>query len=410
MNEFEQQQPTEHDREAEPVEPAPRTEPMWVTPIPEEPAPEPDDAAAREQWFWSSKHDTPTEHRRHGWRSALAWVIAAMLGAGAGGGAVYLRLDPQRAGTVRIAPAPISQGSNLPTNAAARVAQAVLPSIVQIRVTGLAGAGLGSGVVYSTDGYIITNNHVIEGADQIIVNLPDGDQLPASVIGTAVNVGVDIAVLKIAATTDLVPATLGATSALHVGDLAVAVGSPFGLSATVTAGIISALHRNDQGFGEGRITDAIQTDAPINPGNSGGALANERGEVIGINTAILGNSGGNVGVGFAIPIEIARKVTEQIIKTGHAQLAFMGIQGDNLPGGKGARIGEVTPGFPAQKAGIRPNDVIVSMDGTTITSMDQLITLLVAHDVGDVVKIGLLRGSERLTVDVTLAARPESQG
>ncbi len=390
------------------VEPAPRTEPMWAMPVVEE-TPAEELEAEPDGWFWDKpQKEEPRRSERPGVRAALAWLIAAMLGAGAGGAAVYLKVDPQGPGAVRVVAPPVGDSTSLPTNAAARVAAAVLPSIVQIRTSGFVGGGVGSGVVYRSDGYIITNNHVIEGADEIIVNLPDGDQLAGSVIGTAANVGVDIAVIKIVPAKPLTPATFGRTADLHVGDLAVAVGSPFGLSATVTAGIISALHRNDQGVGgEGRIQDAIQTDAPINPGNSGGALANERGEVIGINTAILGGGGGNVGVGFAIPVEIARKVTEQIIRNGRAQLAFIGVQGDNLPGGKGARIAAVTAGYPAAEAGIRANDVIVSIDGRTISSMDQLITELIAHDVGDEVEMGILRGERRLSVKVTLAARPE---
>lgn len=402
------------------AEGAPRTEPMWAMPSTEEPVPaaaadetsepHPDDAGGEPHlWFWDAPRPGAEPHEQRGrlLRAALAWFIAATLGAGAGAGAAYLKLN-DGVGEVRVVEAPVRGSSPLPANAAALVAEAVLPSIVQLGVTGVVGEGLGSGVIYSSDGYIITNNHVIEGADEILVNLPNGDQLPGSVIGSAANIDVDIAVVKVAPTEPLTPATLGSTQDLRVGDLAVAIGSPFGLSATVTAGIISALHRNDQGLGgQGQIRDAIQTDAPINPGNSGGALANGRGEVIGINTAILSGGGGNVGVGFAIPVEIARKVTEQIIRTGRAQLAFLGVAGDNLPGGKGARVRTVTPGSAAAAAEILPGDVIVSLDGKDVASMDQLITLLISHDVGDRIKIVVQRGSRRLTLTATLQARPE---
>lgn len=386
-------------------EPAPRTEPSWaVTDEPSVPPREGDPYP----WFWDAQKAgvDPRAPKRFALRAMLAWFIAALLGAGVGGGAVYLRLGDSGIGEVRVVKPPITDVATVPENAAARVAQVVLPSIVQIRVAGVAGEGLGSGVVYSSDGYIITNNHVVEGADAIEVGLPTGDTVAGALIGTARNTGVDIAVIKVVPREPLTPATLGSTVDLHVGDLAVAIGSPFGLDATVTAGIISALHRN-QSLGGERFTDAIQTDAPINPGNSGGALANARGEVVGINTAIIGGSGGNVGVGFAIPVGIARKVTEQIIKTGRAELAYLGISGDNLPDGKGARVSEASPGDPAALAGIKADDVIVSFDGKVVRSMDELIGFLTEQDVGDVVKIGILRAGKAETLSVTLRARPE---
>jgi putative serine protease PepD len=191
---------------------------------------------------------------------------------------------------------------------------------------------------------------------------------------------------------------------LSVGDLAVAIGSPFGLQGTVTAGVISALHRNiNLGQGE-NLTDAIQTDAPINPGNSGGALADGRGDVIGINTAILGGSGGNVGVGFAIPISIAKRDADQIIKTGHAERPFLGISGDNAPNSGGALVQTVVSGGPAAGAGLKAADVIVALDGKAIASFDDLIAALSTHQPGQKVQVTYTRGGQRHTTTATLSS------
>ena len=355
--------------------------------------------------FWDLGTSEPAT--RHGvGRMALAWFIAAALGAGVGGALTYVAVEDGGSGVdVNVVGPPVRDIAALDENAAARVAAEVLPSIVQIDVNGDFTAGLGSGVIYSDDGYILTNDHVIQGASEILVNLPDGRQLPASVVGSAANVNVDIAVLKVAAE-GLPAATFGSSEDLVVGELAVALGSPFGLDSTVTAGIISALHRNITPAPNIRFTNAIQTDAPINPGNSGGALADSRGAVIGINTAILGDSG-NVGVGFAIPIDIARKVADQIIAGGRAQLPFLGIEGDNLPGRGGARVRAVDPGSAADAAGIREGDVIVELDGEAVDSMDSLIALLIERDVGQEVGLVVERGGDRITLTATLQARPE---
>jgi len=296
----------------------------------EEAAPEPDmtHEFRREPPFWS---DPSRPHEHTVMRAALACFIAALLGAGIGSYAMYQSLGGKGSpSNVNVVRNPVPGSTAIPDNQAAAVARAVLPSIVEIDVSGPTEQGLGSGIIFRADGYIITNDHVISGADVIQVNLSNGQKLPATVVGSAINSGVDIAVLKVNAR-GLRPATFGSTADLLVGDTAVAIGSPFGLQATVTAGVISALHRDLRQFGI-PFSDAIQTDAPINPGNSGGALANSHGAVIGINQAIVGSeTGGNVGVGFAIPVEWARKVADQIIAGGRPQLAFLGIAGDNLP-------------------------------------------------------------------------------
>lgn len=346
-------------------------------------------------------------------RLVMAWFLAALLGAGAGAGGAYVvlkdRIGDGTAGVVRVVDPPVNvSGGQGDPNAAARVAAAVLPSTVQIQAEAPSGGeALGTGVIYRADGYIVTNDHVVDGADSIVVSLPSGERLSAALVGTAAP-AVDIAILKVARG-GLPAATFGSAKDVQVGDLAVAVGSPFGLEGTVTAGVVSALHRDGLLGGQVRLTDAIQTDAAINHGNSGGALADASGVVIGINTAIVpgDGGGGNVGVGFAIPVDIVRKVADQIILTGRAQLAFLGITGTNLPDGDGALVQSVQSGGPAAKAGIRAGDIVVSIDGTPIDTMDALIAQIIQKGVGDSVAVGILRDGKRQTVSAKLAARPE---
>jgi len=341
-------------------------------------------------------------------RGLLAVFLAALLGVGVGTGVTYVALHDRTTtiGGNFVSP-PVVNVGGAPLDAVAGVAKAVMPSIVNIDVSeqGGLGSGTGSGVIYRSDGYIITNNHVIEGASDIQVTLATGEQLVGRVVGTAAPAA-DIAVVKIDKT-GLRAARLGSTKDIQVGDLAVAIGSPFGLQGTVTAGVISALHRNiTLGPGE-RFADAIQTDAPINPGNSGGALSDAKGDVVGVNTAIVGTTGGSVGVGFAIPIDIARRVADQIIAGGHASLPFIGISGQNLPNGKGALVQEVVNGGPADGGGIKPGDIIVELAGVKVGSMDELIAELIQLRVGESVKVVYTRNGQQHTTHVKLAARPE---
>lgn len=372
-------------------------------------------SAPHETWFWTDQqpHSQAEANalapRRRG-RAFVAWMLAALLGAGAGSATTYYALndDVGPSGTRLVSP-PVTDQLDVPSNQAALVAKEVLPSIVQITVASNGGGGAGSGVIYTDAGYIVTNLHVVENASRITVGLPTGEEMDARLVGSGSSAGVDIALLKVDAT-GLTPATFGSTRTISVGDLAVAIGSPFGLDATVTSGIISALHRNRE---EVNIRDAIQTDAPINPGNSGGALANARGEVVGINTAIFspgsnpfGGQGGNVGIGFAIPSEIVRNIADQIIEGKTPQLAYLGVEGASLPGGKGARISSVGEATPAEKAGLKSGDVIVDADSEGIRSMDELISFLIAQKVGSEVTLGVDRDGSRLSLKVTLGARP----
>ena len=237
---------------------------------------------------------------------------------------------------------------------------------------------LGSGVIVSPEGYILTNNHVVEGATEILVTTSDKRQYKARVVGT--DPKTDLAVLKVDAT-NLPAITIADSSKVQVGDYALAIGDPFGVGETVTMGIVSATGRTNLGIED--YEDFIQTDAPINPGNSGGALVNDRGELIGINTAILSHgSGGNEGVGFAIPTNLVRNIMDQIVSNGKVTRAYMGayIQGVSpelakafgAAAPRGALVGDVEPGSPAQKSGLEKGDIVVALDGKPITDSNQL--------------------------------------
>jgi S1-C subfamily serine protease len=304
----------------------------------------------------------------------------------------------------------VAEGSSKgePLVGVAGVARALLPSVVGIEVgrsaVPLGRRSGGSGVIFRSDGYIITNHHVVSRGDDIRVTLSNGEELAARLVGSAFPSD-DIAVIKVDRE-GLTSATLGSTEDLNVGDLAVAVGSPFGLEGTVTAGVVSALHRNFSLGPGARFTDGIQTDAPINPGNSGGALANAKGEVIGINTAIIG-FGVAEGLGLAIPIEIAKGDADQIIETGRAVRPFLGIAGESIPNDGGARVQEAVPGSGAVEAGLREGDVIIEIEGTKIGSMDDVVSVLRRFKVGDRVTLVHKRGEETRTVEVELRPPPE---
>lgn len=272
--------------------------------------------------------------------------------------------------------------------------------------------GLGSGVIVSPDGYILTNNHVVDKGTDIKVILADKRQFPGKVIGT--DPKTDLAVVKIAAN-GLPTISLGDSSKLEVGDYAFAIGNPFGVGETATMGIISATGRN--GLDIEDYEDFIQTDAAINPGNSGGALLNARGELIGINTAILtGGGGGNQGIGFAIPINMAKYVMDQILKHGKVIRGYIGIgiqevtpglaQAFKVPAEKGALIGDVEPNSPAAKAGLQRGDVITELNGEPITGANDLRLKVATLAPGTTVRLKVLRNGEPRDVSVTLGQAP----
>jgi serine protease Do len=274
---------------------------------------------------------------------------------------------------------------------------------------------LGSGVIVSPDGYILTNNHVVNGAQQLTVVLADQNKYPAKLIGT--DPQTDMAVIKINAK-DLTAASLGNSDSVKVGQWVIAVGNPFQLLHTVTAGIISAKGRSEIGLAD--YEDFIQTDAAINPGNSGGALADLDGNVIGINTAINTPSGGNVGIGFAIPISMAKQVMEALITQGKVTRGYVGlllqdlnqdlVKAMKLKSTEGVLVGDVTTDGPADKAGIKRGDVIIAMDGEKVANSPQLRNLVAQTKPGTKVKFTLLRGGQQMDITVELGERPKELG
>lgn len=310
------------------------------------------------------------------------------------------------------------------------VAEKVSPSVVQIDVTtrddneerlsrmlGIGGdgntpihRGMGSGVVFTPDGGILTNNHVIDEALTINVRLKDGRYLPAKLVGR--DPATDLAVVKIDAQ-GLPVAKLADSDASRVGEWVVAIGSPFGLGYSVTSGVLSAKGRG--GIGQNAIEDYLQTDASINPGNSGGPLCNLDGHVVGINSMIVGRG---TGIGFAVPSNIAKRVGEQILKTGHVQRAWIGVGYQDLtpelatamkvPAGAGALINSISDGSPAQKAAIKAGDIIASVGGKPIKGGHELIREILAHDVGQTIQLEIVRDGKHYGTNVVLTARPEA--
>ena len=276
--------------------------------------------------------------------------------------------------------------------------------------------GLGSGVIMSKDGYILTNNHVIREADKVTVMLGENKKYTAKVIGS--DPATDLAVIKIDAT-NLPAATLGNSDAARIGQWVIAVGNPFELLHTVTAGIISAKGRSTAGLNLA-YQDFIQTDASINPGNSGGALADLDGNVIGINTAISTPSGGSVGIGFAIPINMAKQVMDELIAQGKVTRGYLALVPQDidesmakawkLKSTEGALVGDVTPRGPADKAGIQRGDIITSFNGKKILNSTQLRQTVAQADPGETAKVNLLRDGREMPVSVVLGERPKDPG
>jgi serine protease Do len=267
--------------------------------------------------------------------------------------------------------------------------------------------GIGSGFVISADGYILTNNHVVEDADQIKVKTLNGKEYEGKVVGR--DPKTDLALVKINGAPDLEALKLGNSDSLKVGNWVVAIGSPFGLDQTVTAGIVSAKGR---AIGSGPYDDFIQTDASINPGNSGGPLLNTAGEVVGINTAIYSQSGGNVGIGFAIPINMAKEIATQLKEQGHVTRGWLGVgiqritpelaKSFGLKEDKGALVSEVVKGGPADKAGVETGDVIVQFDGKQIADSNDLPRMVAVTPVGKLVTVKVLRKGDVLDRQVKI--------
>jgi serine protease DegQ len=273
---------------------------------------------------------------------------------------------------------------------------------------------LGSGVIVSTSGYILTNNHVVESADEIEVSLSDGKTLLATVVGS--DPETDLAVLRVDAK-DLPAITFGASELLRVGDVVLAIGNPFGFGQTVTGGIVSALGRS--GLGINVFENFIQTDAAINPGNSGGALIDASGNLVGINTAIFSRNGGSMGIGFATPVSTAKNVLEQIIKNGNVTRGWIGVElapltpalAESFKLGTldGAIIRGVLNDGPADRAGVKPGDVLLSIDGKPVADPQGVLNLVTMISPGSAAKMKLKRKGQDLELPVTIGRRPKQQ-
>jgi S1-C subfamily serine protease len=346
-------------------------------------------------------------------------VLLAVLFVGALGGGIGWYLTKANDETPLLAPgtrlSQVDPGITREPGSVSRIAADVMPAVVSIEVrVGQAGA-TGSGVVIDGDnGYIVTNNHVVSGADgvagaEIRAVFFDGSGSAARIVGR--DPASDIAVLKVEKP-GLVTASLGTTKDVVVGDPVVAIGSPLGLAGTVTSGIVSALERPVRLAGEGSDTNAVinavQTDAPINPGNSGGALVDASGALIGINTAIAstGGAGGSIGLGFAIPVDTVRHIAEQLISTGSAVHASLGVNTRSVTDGTrdGALVLNVEPGSAAARAGIREQDIVIAVEGEPVGSSEELVVAVDAHDPGDTITIEVIRGGSSTEVEATLDA------
>ena len=333
-------------------------------------------------------------------------------------------IEPASVSTEPVSPAPrvqippaLIQGVDIPA-----VAEAVMPSVVSITTStrGFYGEqmGGGSGVILRRDGVVVTNNHVIEGASEAMAQLSDGREFPCRLIGR--DIATDLALLQMvgAPPEELVPVTFGDSEGVRLGESVLAVGNPFGLSGTVTMGIVSALGRGDVGIVD--YEEFIQTDAAINPGKSGGALVNTRGELIGINTAILSRSGGSQGIGFAIPVHLVRPITDSLLENGRVERGWIGVyiaklnpylaERLQIPAeARGVVVRSLVRGGPADEAEVLPGDLIQSVDGREVNSPSELRNAIAHRRAGDTVQLRFLRGGEARSIGVVLAPLPQER-
>jgi serine protease Do len=338
----------------------------------------------------------------------IAWGFCLLLLA------VWLPAAPARAQFSVLSPGPASF---------APLVRLVAPAVVGIAVMEAGGApsrarkepgrlappvaqAAGSGFIVTQDGAIVTNNHVIEGAASIMVTLNDGRRFPAHVVG--IDELTDLAVIRISPDRPLLPARWGDSADVEVGDWVLVAGNPFALGNSFTAGIVSAEGRD---IGDGPFDHFLQLDAPINPGNSGGPAFNMAGQVVGVNTAIVSPSGGSVGIGFAIPSDTARKIIASLLAHGNIARGWLGVSVADLPdAGQGAEITGVEADGPAYRAGLAPADIVVSVDGETVSDSASLIRAIASLPPGHKVKLGITRNGHILTLQVVVDRRPSQLG
>ncbi len=375
---------------------------------------------------WSSPLEPAPRHDANPPRARLPWipigVLCLLLGLGGGAaGALLVDIadgsspapnDPRPEAPTQVTSGPLAGGRD--DSPVVGVADTVLPSVVSLDVRGASAQVSGSGFVYDGQGHIVTNNHVIEPAaddGEIVVLLADGRAAPGTIVGRSP--AYDLAVIKLDDSTDLEPATLGTSGKVVVGQTVVAIGSPLGLNATVTSGIISATERpvTAGGKGETSYINALQTDAAINPGNSGGPLVDLEGRVIGVNSAIAtvespsDRQAGNIGVGFAIPIDQVVQTVEQIIETGQAEYPIIGAQVSVADTLDGARVQEVDDGSPADQAGLESGDIVTAINGDDVTDGVELIVKIRSFAPGETVALDVERDGESKSYDVVLGKK-----
>jgi putative serine protease PepD len=346
-------------------------------------------------------------------RTLMAVAVVAALAAGLiGAGASALLIDNSSSSstTTVVRETAVGAASNASTAplSVANVYRQSAPGVVEITVTtgssplGGTAQAQGSGFVYDSAGHIVTNDHVVDGATSVSVRLANGARYRATVVGA--DPSTDLAVIKInAPSSQLHPLTLADSSSLVVGAPVVAIGSPFGLQGTITSGIISSLHREIDAPNNFTIEDAIQTDAAINHGNSGGPLLDLAGHVVGVNAQIKSDSGGNEGVGFAVPSNTVRSIISELLQKGSVQHAYLGV---SLSATGSARLDAISPGQAAQKAGLQAGDVVTQIDGTDVTSGSQLRGIIDGHKPGDKIRVTVQRNGSEKTITVTLGTRP----
>jgi len=363
--------------------------------------------------------------RRRPRTGLVALSLASALVGGGAGAAVSQAMDDPRSAPAAAAPTAnttaASASVDSPSGSVTEVAGKVLPSVVSISVRGASSSGVGTGFVYDGQGHIVTNNHVVApaaGGGAITVRFSDGRDRAATIVGR--DPVSDLAVLVVKDTKGLITAALGRSAGLAVGDPVIAFGSPLGFSGTVTSGIVSALDRpvnvgSESGGGAettSTVLNAIQTDAAINPGNSGGPLVNLRGAVVGVNSAIAslgastGAQAGSIGLGFSIPVDQVKPIVDELITSGRAKHAYLGVQVKDGGGTASGALVQVTAGGVAEKAGLRTGDLVTSVGNHPVATADALVASVRSHRPGDTVTITYSRGGTTRTATVQLATAP----